>query len=199
MEIELTRVELPVKEGHRGRKPCEWRIGDFVVPKSLHCSECDLDKATTKDGFVALLQKTKLAPEKLVKKYICRSCRAGMKRNDEVVKIGRFKEEPVSEDEVVSGPQKISDKINGIKRLGVVVKGKKVRFCILAEDAEKPFISTRCLALADEVHDLRLRVCLKHRRENGCFDGGKFITAPMYDAKDMGIVMDQIISGELKV
>ena len=23
---DLVRTELPVKEGHRGRKPCEWRV-----------------------------------------------------------------------------------------------------------------------------------------------------------------------------
>ena len=162
---ELTRVELPVGENHRGRIPCEWYIGDFLIPRELTCCECEVPKATTKDQFVKLIEKSKLKPEKLVKKYICRSCRKSMRDNDEPVKIGKADESKVSIEEKKSlfETKKRSDV--GME-IGLVVKRKPMVFHVLKSEFEQGNgLSRWAMDNSTEVYDLTRGLCLKHPKE----------------------------------
>jgi hypothetical protein len=200
---ELTRVELPVDENHRGRMPCEWYIGDFLIPKELICCECNRPVITNKDAFVKLIDKSNLKAERLVKKYICRSCRSSMRANDEAVKIGRMDESKPKEE---SKPLfETRQRGSSGMEFGFIVKRKPIVFHTLRADFEQnSFLVTGC---ATEIYDLTGNTCIKHPKEkeveitermkrDGIAKFRDIKTA--FNLKDIEAVLKHMVNGGLK-
>ena len=188
--IEAKRFKLPCTENHRGRKPCEWRIGDFVIPKALTCVLCKEPKSTHKDAFITLCEKNRKEPQELVDDYICRSCRSLIKKG--IDPASEEKPDSEYEDEKPDDPNDyisdirdikatpVTDKIEGSKVIGLVLSGEPIRFRLLAENIEHG-MPVKCMTLADEVHDITLGICLI----GDTFNGNQFFKSPIYDSTDM--------------
>lgn len=202
MTIEATRHELPCKEGHRGRKPCEWRIGDFVIPKKLTCQECENDKITNKDSFISLLGKMNLSPEELVNQYVCRSCRAGTKANDETDKISELDE---TKEDVVQG--RFETKVRNSfamcgLQIGMIVNRKPVVFFAHQSEFEDKGLAPRAWNDASEIYELTKHQCFRHPVKDvtayQLSDGfNKFSNVQkMYVFEDMNKILKLMSSGE---
>ena len=202
-KFELTRVELPVADNHRGRTPCEWRIGEFVIPKSLTCCECDQGHAVSKNSFMTFLEKTGLSPKRFVKKYICRSCRKSMRDNDETVKLGKCDESKVVEPIVNFETKTRGAYMSGYK-IGMIVKGKPIVFYASEMEFEDRGFSYASLGCATEVYELTRGRCFRHmdreltdkRKHEGMRKFAK--VQDMYNFEDMEAVLKKMMNGGLK-
>jgi len=211
-KYEVTRTELSVPVGQKGRRPVEWRVNDFLVPKTLLCSQCEKTTITTKDGFVKSLAKSGLSPERYVKKYICRKCRKSMRDNGEPVRIGLIDESAPEIIEIIENIEPsqgiFTTKVRGAYmsglQIGLIVKHHPVVFYAREVEFEDGGIRNLALKHATEIYELRRGKCFRHPAgailtDRQIHDGlRKFSKVDdMYNYEDMDVVIAKMLNGGL--